>query len=74
MQSFKRDALHVLFFFFVCVLNNIMQFCHYDLYENLKASVAQWLCHSPCKPGMAGLSPDFSSLSDETTNRGPVSI
>ena len=38
------------------------------------ASVVQWLCHSPCKPGVAGSIPGFSSPSDGTINRGPVSI
>ena len=28
----------------------------------------------PCKPGVAGLIPGFTSLSDETLSRGPVSI
>ena len=35
---------------------------------------SQWLCHSHCDPGVAGSIPGFSSLSDETINRGPVSI
>ena len=39
-----------------------------------EASVVQWLCHSPCKPGVAGSIPGFSSPSDGTVNRGPVSI
>ena len=39
-----------------------------------EASVVQWLCHSPCKAGVAGSIPGFSSLSDGTINRGPVSI
>ena len=39
-----------------------------------EASVVQWLCHSPCKPGVAGSIPGFSSPSDGTINRGPVSI
>ena len=39
-----------------------------------KASVVQWLCHSPCKPGVAGSIPGFTSPSDGTINRGPVSI
>ena len=38
------------------------------------ASVVQWLCHSPCKPAVAGSIPGFSSPSDGTINRGPVSI
>ena len=37
----------------------------------LEASVVQWLCHSPCKPGVAGSIPSFSSPSDGTINRGP---
>ena len=28
----------------------------------------QWLSHSPCKPGLAGLSSGFSSPSDENIN------
>ena len=40
----------------------------------LEASVVQWLCHSPCKPRVAGLIPGFSSQLDGTINRGPVSI
>ena len=39
-----------------------------------EASVVQWLCHSPCKPGVAGSIPGFSSPSDGTINRGPVSL
>ena len=39
-----------------------------------EASVVQWLCHSPCNPGVAGSIPGFSSPSDGTINRGPVSI
>ena len=39
-----------------------------------EASVVQWLCHSPYKPGVAGSIPGFSSPSDGTINRGPVSI
>ena len=41
---------------------------------SVEASVVQWLCHSPCKPGVAGSIPGFSSLSDGTINRGPVYI
>ena len=37
----------------------------------VEASVAQWLSHSPCNPGVAGLILGFSSPSDETINRGP---
>ena len=33
--------------------------------------MVQWLCHSPCKPGVAGLIPGFSSPWDGTINRGP---
>ena len=36
--------------------------------------MVQWICHSPCKPGVAGSIPGFSSPSDGTINRGPVSI
>ena len=39
-----------------------------------EASVVQCLCHSPCTPGVAGSIPGFSSPSDGTVNRGPVSI
>ena len=39
-----------------------------------EASVVQWLCHSPCKPGVAGSIRGFSSRSDGTINRGPMSI
>ena len=38
------------------------------------SSVVQWLCHSPCKSGVACSIPGFSSPSDGTINRGPVSI
>ena len=41
---------------------------------HVEASVVQWLCHSPCNPGVAGSIPGFSSPSDGTINRGPVSI
>ena len=30
----------------------------------IEASVVLWLCHSPCKPGVAGSIPGFSSPSD----------
>ena len=40
----------------------------------VEASVVQWLCHSPCKPGVACSNPGFSSPLDGTINRGPVSI
>ena len=30
-----------------------------------------WINHSPCKPGVAGLIPNFTSLSDETSCCGP---
>ena len=36
--------------------------------------MAPWLSHSPSKPGVAGLIPDFSSTSDKTINRGPMTI
>ena len=39
-----------------------------------EASVVQWLCHLPCKAGVAGLILGFSSLSVGTINRGHVSI
>ena len=34
----------------------------------IEASVVQWLCHSPCKPGVAGSISGFSSPSDGTIN------
>ena len=40
----------------------------------LEASVAQWFSYSPSKPGVVGSVPGFSSLSDETLNRGPMTI
>ena len=43
------------------------------LYISSEASVVQWLCHSPCKPWVAGSIPGFSSPSDGTINRGLVS-
>ena len=36
--------------------------------------MAQWLSNSPSKPGVGGSIPGFSSLSDETLNRGPMTI
>ena len=33
-----------------------------------------WLSCSPSKPGVVGSIPGFSSLSDETLNRGPMTI
>ena len=33
----------------------------------LDASVVQWLCHSPCKPGVTGSIPGFSSPLDGKT-------
>ena len=36
--------------------------------------MALWLSCSPSKPGVVGLIPGFSSLSDETLNRGPMTI
>ena len=39
-----------------------------------EASVVQWLCHSPCKPGVTGSILGFSSLSVGTINRGHISI
>ena len=40
----------------------------------LEASMAQCVCHSPCKPGAKGSIPGLSSFSDETINCGSVSI
>ena len=43
------------------------------VYGMVDASVEQWwLFHAPCKPGVAGSIPGFSSPSDGTINRGPV--
>ena len=39
-----------------------------------EATLSQLLCHSPCKPGVAGLIVGFSSLLDETINRGPLAF
>ena len=36
--------------------------------------MAKCLIYSPCKPGFLGYIPGFSSLSDETLNRGPMTI
>ena len=36
----------------------------FTLNSLLEASVAQWLSHLPCKPGVAGSIPGFSSPSD----------
>ena len=38
------------------------------------AAVVKWINHLPCKRGVAGSIPCFTSLSDETLSRGPVSI
>ena len=38
-----------------------------------EAFMAQWLCHSPCKPEVAGSIAEISSPSDETLT-GPISI
>ena len=40
----------------------------------IEASVAERLSYPLCKPGVPSSIPGFSSLSDETLNRGPVSI
>ena len=40
----------------------------------LGAGVAQWLACQSCNPGVAGLITRSSSLSDETLNRGPISM
>ena len=37
-------------------------------------SVAERLSYPLCKPGVLSSIPGFSSLSDETLNRGPVSV
>ena len=36
--------------------------------------MALCLSYSPCKPGVDGSIPDFSSRLDETLNRGPMTI
>ena len=36
--------------------------------------MVQWLCQSPCKPGVVDSIPGFSSPLDGTINRGPLSI
>ena len=40
----------------------------------LEASVVKWSSYSPCKSEVVGSIPGFSSLSDETLNRGLVSV
>ena len=40
----------------------------------IEASVAERLSYPLCKPGVLSSIPGFSSLSDETLNRGPVSV
>ena len=42
--------------------------------QKLEASVVWWISYSPCKPGFVSSIPGFSSLADETLNRGPVSV
>ena len=49
----------------VCTLHHILR---------MEASLAQWLCSWPCKMRVASSILGFSSLLDETINRGPVSI
>ena len=39
-----------------------------------EASLAQWSSCSPFKSGVVGSTAGFSSLSDETLNRGPMTI
>ena len=56
----RKQMLFFFFFFFLKL--------------HIEASVVQWLCHSPCKPGVAGSISGFSSPSDGTINRGPISI
>ena len=56
---------------------DMVKFKNSEILKNavfLEASVVQWLCHSPCKPGVAGSIPGFSSPSDGTIKPGPVSI
>ena len=38
------------------------------------ASVVKWINHPPCEPGVAGSILGYSSMSDKTLSRGPVSI
>ena len=40
----------------------------------IEASVAERLSYPLCKPGALSSIQGFSSLSDETLNRGPVSV
>ena len=64
------------FQYFVHILftkQSMIRYCRIYMYI-LEASVVQWLCHSPCKPGVAGSIPGVSSPSDGTINRSPVSI
>ena len=42
--------------------------------QPVEASVAERLSYPLCKPGVLSSIPGFSSLSDETLNRGPVSV
>ena len=44
------------------------------LLSKYEASVAERLSYPLCKPGVLSSIPGFSSLSDETLNRGPVSV
>ena len=46
----------------------------YDYKFQSEASVAERLSYPLCKPGVRSSIPGFSSLSDETLNRGPVSV
>ena len=57
----------------MCIKPKPKQIVYIKPKDALEASVVQWLCHWPCKPGVAGSIPGFSSPSDGTINRGPVS-
>ena len=65
----KIDDIQVDKFFTISESNR----AHGHKYK-LEASAVQWLCHSPCKAWVAGSIPGFSSPSDGTIDRGPVSI
>ena len=55
--------------YFVRTCSRIMGFTN-----GVEASVAERLSYPLCKPGNMSLILGFSSLSDETLNRGPVSV
>ena len=59
---------------FVTILLRNVIFFAFPMVKNAtkEASVAQWLSHSPCRPGVADLIPGFSSPLDKTLNGGPM--